>query len=61
MPKKLVPKVRVELTRSYPHRFLRPARLPFRHFGFALVLYDMITAYGGSPGDILILRRDAHG
>ena len=29
----LVPKVRVELTRGYPHRFLRPARLPFRHFG----------------------------
>ena len=29
----VVPKVRVELTRSCPHRFLRPARLPFRHFG----------------------------
>ena len=29
----MVPKVRFELTRSLPHRFLRPARLPFRHFG----------------------------
>ena len=29
----VVPKVRFELTRSFPHRFLRPARLPFRHFG----------------------------
>ena len=29
----LVPKVRFELTRGCPHRFLRPARLPFRHFG----------------------------
>ena len=28
-----MPKVRVELTRGHPHRFLRPARLPFRHFG----------------------------
>ena len=28
-----MPKVRVELTRGCPHRFLRPARLPFRHFG----------------------------
>ena len=34
--KKVVPKVRVELTRGCPHRFLRPARLPFRHFGTAL-------------------------
>lgn len=29
----LVPKVRVELTRGCPQRFLRPSRLPFRHFG----------------------------
>ena len=31
----LVPKVGVEPTRGCPHRFLRPARLPFRHFGAA--------------------------
>ena len=36
VPKIVVPKVRVELTRGCPHRFLRPARLPFRHFGTAL-------------------------
>ena len=29
----MVPKVGFEPTRSHPHRFLRPARLPFRHFG----------------------------
>ena len=29
----MVPKVRVELTRGCPRRFLRPVRLPFRHFG----------------------------
>ncbi len=29
----LVPKVRLELTQGCPYRFLRPARLPFRHFG----------------------------
>ena len=33
VPNLVVPKVRVELTRGCPHRFLRPARLPFRHFG----------------------------
>ena len=31
--KGVVPKVGVEPTRGCPHRFLRPARLPFRHFG----------------------------
>ena len=36
MPDLVVPKVRVELTRGCPHRFLRPARLPFRHFGTGL-------------------------
>ena len=34
----MVPKVRFELTRGLPHRFLRPARLPFRHFGLLSVL-----------------------
>ena len=29
----MVPKVGVEPTRDCSHRFLRPARLPFRHFG----------------------------
>ena len=29
----LVPKVGVEPTWSCPQRFLRPSRLPFRHFG----------------------------
>ena len=33
MPENVVPKVRVELTQGHPYRFLRPARLPFRHFG----------------------------
>ena len=33
LKRKLVPKVGVEPTRGCPHRFLRPARLPFRHFG----------------------------
>ena len=36
--KVVVPKVRVELTRGCPHRFLRPARLPFRHFGTKVIL-----------------------
>ena len=31
--KDLVPKVGVEPTWSCPQRFLRPSRLPFRHFG----------------------------
>jgi hypothetical protein len=31
--KSLVPKVGLEPTRGFPHRFLRPARLPFRHSG----------------------------
>ena len=31
---KVVPKVGVEPTRVLPQRFLRPSRLPFRHFGF---------------------------
>ena len=31
----VVPKVGVEPTQGCPHRFLRPARLPFRHFGFS--------------------------
>ena len=35
----VVPKVRVELTRGCPHRFLRPARLPFRHLGSRSILY----------------------
>ena len=30
----MVPKVGVEPTRVLPQRFLRPSRLPFRHFGF---------------------------
>ena len=29
----LVPKVGVEPTRDRSQRFLRPSRLPFRHFG----------------------------
>ena len=29
----VVPKIGVEPIRGCPHRFLRPARLPFRHFG----------------------------
>lgn len=33
MRRRVVPKVRVELTRGCPRRFLRPVRLPFRHFG----------------------------
>ena len=36
--KKVVPKVRVELTPGCPDRFLRPARLPFRHFGTKIIL-----------------------
>ena len=31
----MVPKVGVEPTRGRPQRFLRPSRLPFRHFGVA--------------------------
>ena len=31
--KSLVPEVGFEPTRGFPHRFLRPARLPFRHSG----------------------------
>ena len=31
--KRVVPKVRVELTRPLGQWFLRPSRLPFRHFG----------------------------
>jgi hypothetical protein len=34
----LVPKVGVEPTRGCPQRFLRPSRLPFRHFGDAALL-----------------------
>ena len=33
----MVPKVRVELTWGRPRRFLRPVRLPFRHFGINLI------------------------
>ena len=29
----MVPEVRLELTRGFPQRFLRPPRLPFRHSG----------------------------
>ncbi len=32
----LVPKVGVEPTRAKAQRFLRPSRLPFRHFGTRL-------------------------
>ena len=38
MPENVVPKVRVELTQGHPYRFLRPARLPFRHFGTQVIL-----------------------
>ena len=31
--KSVVPEVGFEPTRGFPHRFLRPARLPFRHSG----------------------------
>ena len=31
--KSVVPEVGFEPTRGCPHRFLRPARLPFRHSG----------------------------
>ena len=34
----MVPKVRVELTRPCGQWFLRPSRLPFRHFGTLLPL-----------------------
>ena len=40
----MVPKVRVELTWGCPHRFLRPARLPFRHFG--IVAKSALSALG---------------
>ena len=38
----MVPKARVELARVLPQRFLRPPRLPFRHFGILRsVIIDM--------------------
>ena len=37
--KGVVPKVGVEPTQGCPQRFLRPSRLPFRHFGLSPILY----------------------
>ena len=52
--KAVVPKVGVEPTRGCPHRFLRPARLPFRHFGAGLFytqLGPFCYALPGLPTD----------
>ena len=51
--KKLVPKVGVEPTRGCPHRFLRPARLPFRHFGVNLSRY-MRMGLPPAPGAAIL-------
>ena len=48
-----MPKVRVELTRSYLHRFLRPARLPFRHFG----LHSNLPAFWPGGRAVRTLRQ----
>ena len=37
----MVPKVRVELTCPLGQRFLRPPRLPFRHFGLSFIICDI--------------------
>ncbi len=45
-----MPKERIELTRGCPQRFLRPSRLPFRHFG----LYQSVgDAYSTGTRHIL--------
>ena len=45
----LVPKVGVEPTWSCPQRFLRPSRLPFRHFGITRGIISE-RAYKVKPG-----------
>ena len=51
----MVPKVGFEPTRGCPHRFLRPARLPFRHFG----LYLFYTGKEEIP-TLIIAQRSSH-
>ena len=46
MNEALVPKVGFEPTRALAQRFLRPPRLPFRHFGAAPYHYHPTNAVG---------------